>query len=214
MGSEPPIETIAGRRVLFAMAASPEFGPELQRRFTPLMVGVGPVEAAINTAAALEHLRALGRPADLVVSLGSAGSRRLRETEVYQAASVTYRDMDASLLGFARGETPFLDLPAAIAVPFRIPGVPAATLSTGARIVSGDDYDRVESDMVDMESYAVLRAAMRSESAFIGLRGISDGSAPLNGVEDWTRFLHLVDANLAVAVDRLSVGLVSGAIAL
>jgi adenosylhomocysteine nucleosidase len=214
MSAEPPVETIAGRRVLFAMAASPEFGPELKRRFTPLMVGVGPVEAGIHTAAALEHLRGLGRPPDLVVSLGSAGSRRLRETEVYQAASVSYRDMDASLLGFARGETPFLDLPAAIAVPFRVPGVPAATLSTGARIVSGDDYDRIEADMVDMESYAVLRAAMQSGAAFIGLRGISDGGAPLTGVEDWTRFLHLVDINLAAAVDRLSDGLVSGAIAL
>ncbi|HKQ94541.1 MAG TPA: 5'-methylthioadenosine/S-adenosylhomocysteine nucleosidase [Aestuariivirgaceae bacterium] len=214
MSTEPPVETIAGRRVLFAMAASPEFGPELKRRFTPVMVGVGPVEAAVHAAAALAHLSGLGRPADLVVSLGSAGSRRLRETEVYQAASVSYRDMDASLLGFARGETPFLDLPAAVAVPFRIPGVPAATLSTGARIVSGSDYDGIDADMVDMESFAVLRAAMQNGCAFIGLRGISDGSAPLSGVEDWTRFLHLIDVNLAAAVDQLGAGLVSGAIAL
>jgi adenosylhomocysteine nucleosidase len=92
--------------------------------------------------------------------------------------------------------------------------VPAATLSTGARIVSGDDYDGIDADMVDMESYAVLRAAMQHGCAFIGLRGISDGTAPLNGVEDWTRFLHLIDVNLAAAVDRLSAGLVSGAIAL
>ena len=33
---------------------------------------------------------------DLVVSLGSAGSRTLEQTEIYQAVSVSYRDIDAS----------------------------------------------------------------------------------------------------------------------
>jgi adenosylhomocysteine nucleosidase len=210
MNPDPPSETIAGRRILFAMATTAEFGPELKRRFTPLMVGVGPVEAGISTARALAQLRIWGRSPDLVVSLGSAGSRTLRETAVYQAECVSYRDMDASLLGFAKGETPFLGLPAVIEVPLRMPEIPAATLSTGARIVSGDHYDEIDADMVDMESYAVLRAAMLEGSAFMGLRGISDGRAPLKGAGDWMRFLHVIDANLAAAVDRMSGWLETG----
>ena len=204
MSIEPPLEMIAGRRILFAMATTAEFGSELKRRFTPLMVGVGPVEAGISTARVLAQLRSRGQLPDLVVSLGSAGSRTLHEAGVYQAASVSYRDMDASPLGFAKGETPFLGLAAVIEVPVRIPEVPSARLSTGARVISGSHYDEIDADMVDMESYAVLRAAMREGSAFIGLRGISDGRAPLKGAGDWLRFLHVIDANLAAVVDRMS----------
>ena len=55
------------------------------------MTGVGPVEAAVALAVALAELDLQGKRPDLVVSLGSAGSRRLARTEVYQAVSVTYR---------------------------------------------------------------------------------------------------------------------------
>ncbi len=94
--------------------------------------------------------------------------------------------MDASALGFPRGVTPFLDLPATLDLPLRIPGIPEASLSTGADIVSGAAYDRIEADMVDMETYAVLRACMRFDIPLIALRGISDGAAELRHVADWT----------------------------
>ncbi len=105
---------ISGKDVLFVMAADAEYGPHLRKRFVPLMTGVGPVEAAVSLGAELGR-RSIGSalPA-LVVSLGSAGSRRLEQTEVYQAVSVSYRDMDASPLGFEKGVTPFLDLPATV----------------------------------------------------------------------------------------------------
>jgi adenosylhomocysteine nucleosidase len=79
----PPTTILAGRRVLFAMAADAEYGPHLRRRFTPLMTGVGPIEAAVTLAAALAELGLQDRRPDLVVSLGSAGSRKLKRTEVY-----------------------------------------------------------------------------------------------------------------------------------
>lgn len=94
---------VAGRRVLFVMAAEAEYGPHLRARFTPLMTGVGPVEAGVVVSAALSRLSAAGNFPDLVVSLGSAGSRTLEQTAVYQVASVSYRDMDASVLGVEKG---------------------------------------------------------------------------------------------------------------
>ena len=97
--------------ILYVMAAQAEYGPHLRARIRPVITGVGPVEAAIAVTRALaraEHNGALPR---LVVSLGSAGSRRLEQCGLYQASSVAYRDMDASPLGFAKGQTPFLDLP-------------------------------------------------------------------------------------------------------
>lgn len=207
-------DLIAGLPVLFVMAAEAEYGPALRARISPLMTGVGPVESAMVVAASLAEMAGRGNLPRLVVSLGSAGSNRLEQGGLYQAGSVSYRDMDASALGFEKGCTPFLNLPAVIELPHRIPGLPVASLSTGANIVSGRAYDGISADMVDMESFAVLRACQRFGVPMIGLRGISDGAEDLAHLSDWTQYLHLIDEKLADAVGRLELALISGDIAL
>ena len=207
-------DLLAERRVLFVMALDAEYGPHLRARIAPLMTGVGPVEAAVELTATLSRLAARDALPELVVSLGSAGSRSLRQVQVYQVSALEYRDMDASALGFPKGETPMLGLPARVELPLRIPGIPAASLATGASVVSGSGYEAVAADMVDMESYAVLRACQRCGLPLIGLRGISDGAEALSGLADWTQYLHLVDERLAQAVDRLAEALESGALVL
>lgn len=214
-GSRPVVpDVVAGRRVLFVMALDSEYGPQLRARIAPLMTGVGPVEAAVVLSTALARLEARGALPELVVSLGSAGSRQLEQLRVYQVSALEYRDMDASPLGFARGETPLLGLPVRQPLPHRIPGLAEASLATGASIVSGAGYDAVTAQMVDMESYAVLRACQRFGLPLIGLRGISDGAEELRQLSDWTQYLHHVDENLAEAVDRLGEALASGALVL
>jgi len=203
---------LAGRAVLFVMAVDAEYGPHLRRRFTPLMIGVGPVEAGVAMGAALTRMAAANALPDLVVSLGSAGSRTLEQTAIYQATSVSYRDMDASPLGFARGETPFVDHPVAIPLPLRIAGIREASLSTGANIVTGAAYDGIAADMVDMETFAVMRACQLFGVPLVALRGISDGAADLHHVDDWTAYLHLIDERLAAAVDRLEAVLADGSL--
>ncbi|SFQ00489.1 adenosylhomocysteine nucleosidase [Mesorhizobium sp. NFR06] len=194
---------IGEKSVLFVMAAEAEYGPHLKNLFTPLMTGVGPVEAGVRLAAELAALKAEASLPDLVVSLGSAGSRKLEQTEIYQAVSVGYRDIDASPLGFEKGATPFLDLPVTVPLPFVIPGVKTATLSTGGAIISGAAYDAIDADMVDMETFACLRACQLFGVPLIGLRGISDGAADLRHVNDWTEYLHVIDEKLAAAVGLL-----------
>ncbi|MFD1744682.1 5'-methylthioadenosine/S-adenosylhomocysteine nucleosidase [Rhizobium helianthi] len=208
------LKSVAGKRLLFVMAANPEYGPHLQARISPLITGIGPVEAAVTLTKTLSELAARKDLPDLVVCLGSAGSRILEQTEVYQISSVAYRDMDASPLGFEKGRTPLLDLPAIIDLPHRIPGVPVASLSTGANIVSGAGYDGIEADLVEMETFAILRACHAFQLPLIGLRGISDGKAELRQVSDWTEYLHVIDEKLAKAVDRLTQALVSGDLSL
>lgn len=201
---------LSGHDVLFVMAASAEFGPHLQARITPLITGVGPVEAAIATATVLARLDAAGTRPDLVVSLGSAGSARLAHCGLYQASAVAWRDIDASPLGFEKGTVPFLDLPKVLPLPLRLPGIEAATLSTGGNIVSGPAYAAIAEDMVDMETYAVQRACMQARLPLIALRGISDGQSDLTGLHDWTEYLHIIDEKLAGAVDILSTALADG----
>jgi len=204
------LQQAGGRAVLFVMAVDAEYGPHLRERIKPLMTGVGPVEAAVVLTHALTRLEISSSLPDLVVSLGSAGSRSLEQTEIYQVSSVAYRDMDASPLGFERGRTPFLDHPAVIELPHSIPGIPVAALSTGANIVSGASYDLIDADMVDMESFAALRSCQLFNLPLIGLRGISDGKAELKHIDNWTEYLHVIDEKLAQSVDQLFRTLESG----
>lgn len=206
------LKIVGGKSILFVMAAEAEYGPHLKSLFTPVMTGVGPVEAAVELTRVLAGLALDGRPPDLVVSLGSAGSATLDQAEVYQAVSVGYRDMDASPFGFEKGTTPFLGLPAVLPLPVRIPGIPEARLSTGANVVSGEMYGSIDADMVEMETYAILRACMAFGIPLVGLRGISDGKAEVNHIDDWTEYLHVIDERLADAVRRLESAMEAGII--
>lgn len=200
--------------VLFVMATEQEYGRELKSRIAPLVTGVGPVEAAAATGEALASLQAKAALPDLVFSLGSAGSQKLEHAEVYQLASVTYRDMDCTPLGFPLGLVPFLDEPAVIPILPRIPDVPLASIATGASIVSGSRYDEIDADMVDMESYAVYRAAKRFGVPMIGLRGITDGKTELSRYEDWADYLEIADHKLATDIDKFMRAVERGAFSL
>jgi adenosylhomocysteine nucleosidase len=195
-------ERIGGRRVLFVMAVEAEYGPHLRARFSPLLTGVGPVEAALVTGMALQELARQDGLPDLVVCLGSAGSRLCPLGDIFQISSVSWRDMDASRLGFTKGVTPFIDHP--VDLPLATPlALPLARLSTGANIVGGEEYTAIDADMVDMETFAVARACSRFDVPLMGLRGISDGPGELDHIDSWTALLGLLDERLAAAVDLL-----------
>lgn len=207
------LKHVAGKTLLYVMAVDAEYGVHLRERISPLMTGVGPVEAAVTLTRTLAELSSRNSPPSLVISLGSAGSARLEQAEVYQATSVAYRDMDASPLGFEKGATPFLDLAVTVDLPLRIAGVKQASLSTGADIVSGAAYETIAADMVEMETFAILRACQSFGVPLIGLRGISDGKAELKHVGDWTEYLHVIDEKLAAVVDALENAVETGEIA-
>ena len=196
--------------LLYVMAAEPEYGPELRSRISPLICGIGPVEAAASVTERLTRLAVEDKLPLLVVSLGSAGSSELEQCGLYQASSVSWRDVDATALGFEPGTVPNVDQPAVIPLGPFIPGIPLATLSTGADVVSGAVYDLIDADMVDMETYAVLRACQRFGVPLISLRGISDGDRELGSLADWTQYLGIIDVKLADAVDRLEAAIAEG----
>lgn len=194
------LKTVGGKKLLYVMAAEPEYGVYLKKCFTPLMTGVGPVEAAISLSNALHELET--KP-DCIFSLGSAGSATLEQAEVYQVSSIAYRDMDASPLGFKKGATPLLDIPAVLELGHQNTELKKASLSTGASIVSGVAYNDIEADMVDMETFSIQRVCMVHNIPLIGLRGISDGKEELSKLSDWTQYLNIIDEKLAIAVDEI-----------
>jgi len=206
------ITTIEGIDILFVMAVGQEYGPRLSAMIDPLLTGVGPIEAALMTGTTLQRLHDRGQRPDLVISLGSAGSRRCAVGSIHQIGAVAWRDMDASRIGFTKGVTPFLDHPAAMPLPTPWPDLPVATLSTGANIVGGDDYAAIDADLVDMETFAVLRACQHFAVPMIGLRGVSDGPGELNEIHGWTARLGLLDTRLAAATERLDAKILRQAI--
>ncbi len=204
------VELIGDVAVLPVMAAPAEYGQNLQARIRPLLTGIGPVEGAIALSTELARREATGDMPDLIVVLGSSGSPTLEHAAVYQVTSVDYRDMDASPLGFPKGITPLLDMPAVLPLPYRLQDVPTARLSTGANVVSGDAYQALDTDMVDMETFAFVRTAQTFCVPLMALRGVSDGKTELKVLEDWTSTLDQVDINLADAWDKLVGALESG----
>lgn len=203
MSRDWTLSSFGPKTALCVMAAAPEYGPALRSRIRPLITGVGPVEAAAAVSHALAELKAENALPDVVVSLGSAGSRTLDHARVYRIAEVSYRDMDASVLGFPKGETPFLGQPAFLRLADGPAALPTARLATGASVVSGAGYDAVDADMVDMETYAVVRAAARFGVPAVGLRGVSDGRTDLSELSHWTDALAEIDLRLAEALDLL-----------
>lgn len=185
------------------MAHDAEYGPALQQRITPVMTGIGPTEAALSTATALARLAMQSSLPDLVICLGSAGSATLDQGAIFQVSTVSYRDMDASPLGFEKGITPFANLPANLPLQ-SVQTLPSASLATGASVVSATDYDQIDADMVDMETWSVARACMAYDLPLIGLRGISDGARPLQGLTCWTDLLPVLDTRLAEALDSIA----------
>src|SRR3569833_2621308 len=117
--------------ILYVMATELEYGPELRTRITPLITGVGPVEAAASLTERLTRLSLEDKLPLLVVSLGSAGSAELEQCGLYQASEVSWRDMDATAFGFERGVVPFLEQPATQTLGPFVPGISFAAGAGG-----------------------------------------------------------------------------------
>ena len=192
-----------GVTALVVMAADLEYGAHLRKLgIKPLFTGLGPVHAAIALTHALAELTRGGRMPDLIINIGSAGSATLQQGVVYRVSHCSYRDMDASALGFAKGQTPFSPHPPEIEAAAVLPGFPSASCSTGADVIS--DHSATGADMVDMEYFALNEVAMRFAVPLMGLKGVSDGQKPLTGeLTEWTELLPLIDQNLAAAISDL-----------
>ncbi len=161
------------------MAADAEYGPHLQALFTPLMTGVGPVEAGVTLGAELARLKAARRcPISSSRSARPAAARwsRPKSTRPSRSPIATWTPRRwASRRARRRSST----CRRPCRCRSRIPGIKEATLSTGGAIISGAAYDAIAADMVDMETFACLRACQLFGVPLIGLRGISDGAADL-----------------------------------
>jgi adenosylhomocysteine nucleosidase len=159
-----------------------------------LHTGIGKVNAAYS----LTRYLAQRRPT-LVVNMGTAGSRKHAGGAIVNPVSFVQRDMDVTLLGFEKFQTPFSTDPVQINHGMSIEGLPQGVCGTG------DSFDSSEGagvfDVVDMEAYALALICQRESIPFLCLKYISDGANDEAG-KDWQAALHDTAEKLKHALEK------------
>ncbi len=163
-----------------------------------LHTGIGKV----NAAHAFSRQIYSQRP-DIVINMGTAGSRKHMTGSIVNCTQFIQRDMDVSVLGFEKWKTPFSDDPVTIDY-----GEVISDLKQGI-CGTGDSFDATESaalfDVVDMEAYALALICQRENIPFICLKYISDG-ADDNAIEDWNQALELAAQCLKRILMQIDLG--------
>lgn len=160
-----------------------------------LYTGAGKVNAAI---ALMQRLAQQPRPS-LVINAGSAGSQTLAAGHVVVATQFHQRDMDATAMGFALGETPF-ESPIVLSHGLSVANLPQATCYTGDSFVT-TAHPELTLEVIDMEAYALAKVCHQLDQRFICLKFITDG-ADGQAANDWASAVVLAAENLALAIQQ------------
>jgi adenosylhomocysteine nucleosidase len=159
-----------------------------------LHTGIGKVNAAYALTRAL-HAK---RP-KMVINMGTAGSRKHVGGTIINPVAFVQRDMDVTLLGFEKFQTPFSADPVRIEYGQRIEGLMQGVCGTG------DSFDASEAaggfDVVDMEAYALALICQRESIPFLCLKYVSDGANDDAG-KDWNEALHDTAEQLKNALEK------------
>ncbi|KMQ69427.1 nucleosidase [Chryseobacterium sp. FH2] len=167
---------------LFVFALDSEAGKEFEDK-NKLITGIGKVNATLELTKQI-HLK---RP-QLIVNLGSAGSKNFNKGEVICCTRFIQRDMDVRGLGFGKYETPLSGIPPLLEYGLLLNG-------TKEGICGSDDSfetDHCEDDynVVDMEAYPLALVSMKEKIPFLCLKYISD-DAGSDAADDWSVQVHL-----------------------
>lgn len=159
-----------------------------------LFTGVGKVNAAYTLA---KHI-AKKNP-QMIINLGTAGSRKHAGGTVINPTQFVQRDMDVTALGFEKYQTPFSTDPVIIEYGQRFEKLHAGVCGSGDDFATGDEASRF--DCVDMESHALSLICKREDIPFACLKYISDG-ADDNADADWNASLKTAAKALRKALEE------------
>ena len=138
-----------------------------------LYTGVGKINAAISTTKYLSKRT----PPEYVINYGTAGSKTIEVGKIVDCTRFIQRDMDATVLGFKKYETPFdTKYPKIIDFSFfeKNPINLYLTCATGDSFINSEDLHT--GDVVDMEAYAIAKVCFKYDIPFISFKFISDGA--------------------------------------
>ena len=133
--------------------------------------GVGKINATYKTMQAIKDFKP-----KYIINFGSAGSLKPNISGLQEVTKFYQRDMNAVPLGFEIGETPFDD------INIISNGRNGISCSTGDNFVNQDPD--IDSDLVDMEAYAIAKVCIKENIEFICFKFVSD-NANKNANIEW-----------------------------
>lgn len=149
--------------------------------------GVGKINAAWTLTRKIAEYRHANRSLPLVINFGTAGSRCFNTHTLVACNTFVQHDMDVSGLGFARGATPFDDVPARLEFPKLFTDLPQAVCGSGDYFATNEPA--VACDVLDMEAYALAKVCWLEGARFACVKYVTDGADHAAG-EDWQANLH------------------------
>ena len=132
---------------------------------------MGKVNAVFNTLKAIEK-----HSPQQIINFGTAGTLNAKIKGLVEVSSFFQRDMDATPLGFEVGQTPFEEN---IEITFGREGV---TCGTGDKFVT--TAPKLQTDIVDMEAFAIAKVCKSKNIDFRCFKFISD-NADNEAKDDW-----------------------------
>ena len=151
-----------------------------------LYTGVGKINATFKLTQKLQINRSLPPMPELVINYGTAGSRELPIGELVDCTKFIQRDMDATSMGFFRGQTPF-ESPNDMVIKSKSEFNPIDknyTCGTGDNFVESLEKGDSNIDVFDMEAYALAKVCSYYHVPFISFKYITD-NANEHSVGDW-----------------------------
>lgn len=161
--------------VFILVALEQELGSDIAQSmgYSVHYMGVGKINATLNTCHLIHHYQP-----KLIINYGTAGSLKKEMKGLVEVTTFHQRDMDATGSGFALGETPY---------------DPIHTIQTnqiGVSCGTGDSFvtstPTLQTDLVDMEAYAVAKVCHIMNIPFRCFKFISD-HANQSASQDWEK---------------------------
>ena len=151
-----------------------------------LYTGVGKVNASYALTKAIVQ----NRP-DIIINLGTAGSKNFNYGQMVLCEKFIQRDMNATVFGYENFVTPsdstpqILEIPSSLSQFFQNRGICGTGDSFETKITGNELYN-----VVDMEAFALAKIAFVEKIPFICVKFVSDGAND-NAPSIWSESLQI-----------------------
>ena len=165
------LDNLIPKNTLIIIALERELPRKLLPNWNVVYCGVGKVNAAFSVVKAYNTFKPT-----VIINYGTAGSLNENLNGLIPINSFKQRDMDVRPLGFELGETPYDKINC---ITFDYEGY---SCGTGDNFVIGKQ--KLETDIVDMESYPIAKFCLLNNITFFCYKYISD-NANKDAANDW-----------------------------
>ena len=161
------------KNTLIAVAMEEELNLQHAKGWRVVYTGIGKVNALISINRAIREYKPVN-----IINFGTAGSSRSDLEGLHEVTTFKQRDMDLRNIGLPLGMTLNDDINDIYL------GRPGLSCGTGDSFVSSSQ--EIETDLYDMEAYALAKLCLREDINFFCFKYISDDANESASI-DWNK---------------------------